>query len=934
MRRNDEQLGIPGVQYNDTLANIQALTDVKAGMLAYATDQGKLYIKTASTWEAVGTGTGGGGDTVKISSGDTTSDYLYEKLIAGNNVYLDKLNAGGDEQIQITASGISGTKSIYTAEVLLDETVGVGGQASFDLQNISSGYSKFEIIFHGYSEYASATTEQVYLAINNDTTDANYYREVVSGVDTTPSAGEAADIRIATIATSSNSDMTSAFQSIIFNPSSSLFKNTISTVVERRAAGQMRIGVDGNQWESTAEINRLTLTLQYSSDFAEGSRCIILGYKEISVAGGGPRDAIYTKWDVDAPPETSSDLDDEFDDESIDAKWTNWDLGSVQAETETPIGLKLDLTSSNLALSGLVQAIPSGDFTIVAKFFTFSKPFTSYDEIRPSLLLLEGTGATDDIAQFFYGRDVTTSSTQVHRWSAYNSWNSALGSSSYWIQQGAVYLRIRRSSTTYYFDISRDGLGWDYVYSSTLWMTPTYFGIGGLNQNTGVTLDLYCDFFRYKNSSDDSETPVYGQLVEQGGIDPTFIPAETQDIFAGQVLLDQVAPSGGQANFDVTNISSDYSKINIHIIGKSEKSSTDADDLYVYLNNDTTVTNYRYGDVIQNGGSTSASHGDLPRIGVFATSYNSNMSGEADITIDDPGGVSYKIAQGIITSRRSSSIEWNGQAGYQWENTDAISRITLALSSGEDFAEGTRCTIIGYKEIKVANGGQGNSVFTDSYANRPSPTKDGNLFLPSDGFTIERDTGTEWTPWGPILSLATPPTTGWNWDNQGSATISTDGGVISMYEPADSGTNINVYYRTAPTPPYTISATFFADLYGVNYNAVGLCWRQSSDGKIVAFYIGVETYLIYRFNKWTNSTTFSAHYGSTSTVLSRPLWHLRLKDDNTNRTCSYSYDGKNWISVHVVGRTDFLTADQVGILTKPQSSSNGVGLTLISWKVE
>lgn len=42
---------------------------------------------------------------VKVSSTDTTSGYLTDKLVAGNNIQLTKLNSGGNEQLEISATG-------------------------------------------------------------------------------------------------------------------------------------------------------------------------------------------------------------------------------------------------------------------------------------------------------------------------------------------------------------------------------------------------------------------------------------------------------------------------------------------------------------------------------------------------------------------------------------------------------------------------------------------------------------------------------------------------------------------------------------------------------------------------------------------------------------------------------------------------------------
>ncbi len=56
-------------------------------------------------------GSAGGGSsspTVKVSAADTTANYLENKIVAGTNVTITKLNAGGNEQLRIAASGGGG----------------------------------------------------------------------------------------------------------------------------------------------------------------------------------------------------------------------------------------------------------------------------------------------------------------------------------------------------------------------------------------------------------------------------------------------------------------------------------------------------------------------------------------------------------------------------------------------------------------------------------------------------------------------------------------------------------------------------------------------------------------------------------------------------------------------------------------------------------
>ena len=79
----------------------------------------------------------------------------------------------------------------------------------------------------------------------------------------------------------------------------------------------------------------------------------------------------------------------------------------------------------------------------------------------------------------------------------------------------------------------------------------------------------------------------------------------------------------------------------------------------------------------------------------------------------------------------------------------------------------------------AAGAGGGDSTFTDTYANEPAAGNDGDLFLPSNGFHLERDTGAAWVPWGPIFPMTKPPALStWAWINQGTATADeTNGGI-------------------------------------------------------------------------------------------------------------------------------------------------------------
>ena len=222
-------------------------------------------------------------------------------------------------------------------------------------------------------------------------------------------------------------------------------------------------------------------------------------------------------------------------------------------------------------------------------------------------------------------------------------------------------------------------------------------------------------------------------------------------------------------------------------------------------------------------------------------------------------------------------------------------------------------------------------VPTAAYASIPAAGIEGRIFLPTDGFALRRDTGAIWAPWGPICPLTEPPAAGWSWDNQGSASLDSAYGGVYLLTPASATGELRVRYRTAPAPPYVITACIIPHIYLVNYAGIGLCYRQSADGKIKAFQYGAGSSSIISQN-WTNSTTWSANGAAEVITQFAPALWLRIADNNTNRIMSWSTDGLHWHAFFTEGRTTDLTADQVGFFLIAQNATYPAGMTLLSWK--
>ncbi len=238
----------------------------------------------------------------------------------------------------------------------------------------------------------------------------------------------------------------------------------------------------------------------------------------------------------------------------------------------------------------------------------------------------------------------------------------------------------------------------------------------------------------------------------------------------------------------------------------------------------------------------------------------------------------------------------------------------------------------------TGGGGAGGGTESTSYATRPTAGSTGRLFLPTDGYQIERDTGSLWTPWGPIFPLTNPPAaSGFSWDNQDTCSLVDDkGGLLLTVDAASDHSGPHVAYMTAPSVPYTLTVGFLMRMFSpANTAWLGVCWRESSSGKIVTFspFGSQDQSMAVVVHKWNNSGSSSAAYTGSQAVsaFQCPMAWVRLVDDNSNRICQVSPDGRNWITVHSVGRTDFLTADQVGLFGYFQNAAGTGLMKVISW---
>jgi len=232
-------------------------------------------------------------------------------------------------------------------------------------------------------------------------------------------------------------------------------------------------------------------------------------------------------------------------------------------------------------------------------------------------------------------------------------------------------------------------------------------------------------------------------------------------------------------------------------------------------------------------------------------------------------------------------------------------------------------------------------ITTATEAARQAAAKSGRLFLPNDGYYLERDTGTAWQPWGPLYPMTMPVSGDFAWLNQGASTIETTRGGVHLTG-AGTAVGYNLVGRIkSASPPYTITAYVLPLMVLKRWLAYGLFFRQSSDGKIAGLFIGAHSTGTDKLSppslrsiKATSATAFSADYAAAEVSIARPPNWLRIVDNSTNRQIYLSADGQHWQLFHTIGRTDFLTADQVGwgvITENATAPSLNAEVALLSW---
>jgi hypothetical protein len=182
--------------------------------------------------------------------------------------------------------GLTSSQEFETREVLHDETLGVAG--NFDVTSIDQGYDDLLLILMAGGDLVGGDLDDLYMLFNNDTTAANYHREINGSHNGAAVISEAATPKIGRL-TGADSPAGSFAHYLISIPlytsTSTLKTALIDMAMPRQAAGIYRQSV-AMWWEDggTTAISRITIQPDgYATQkLIAGSRLRIIGIKTSS----------------------------------------------------------------------------------------------------------------------------------------------------------------------------------------------------------------------------------------------------------------------------------------------------------------------------------------------------------------------------------------------------------------------------------------------------------------------------------------------------------------------------------------------------------------------------------------------------------------------------------------------------------------------------
>lgn len=322
-------------------------------------------------------------------------------------------------------------------------------------------------------------------------------------------------------------------------------------------------------------------------------------------------------------------------------------------------------------------------------------------------------------------------------------------------------------------------------------------------------------------------------------------------------------------------------------------------------------------------------YGTLPAAG-GGTGHSSYTIGDL-LVGDSAGGLSRltvtSVPVGYVLRRAPSGIAWQALGAGAPDDAPYI------VDSNTPIAGLTDERLIG----DVINRG--------THASRPVSATVGRLHFTTDSGTIARFSPSGfWENWGLIYRLNAPPTTGWSWLNQKTATVDETRGRIVLRAEMFNTTNafmVTARLRAAASPPVTYIIAFRGvfenfELSDDSWGGFSFVFRNSSTNEVQTYTPGKKALTItpkaliepsvfpriYNADSADTDTFTNTEYLRLENLSENNLIFMRLYDDGTDVDWDISLDGAYWIPV-ASGVARLTGYDQVGfgIISRRQSAT-------------
>jgi hypothetical protein len=328
----------------------------------------------------------------------------------------------------------------------------------------------------------------------------------------------------------------------------------------------------------------------------------------------------------------------------------------------------------------------------------------------------------------------------------------------------------------------------------------------------------------------------------------------------------------------------------------------------------------RYQDLAETTVGTGGYTAGSGVLNVLSTAAPFKQTGLYSVCISDPTST---LAKALLTVRAvNSSTQFAVTSGGLDANCNAGDIVTAVLTE----------RAIDQIRADLSRAG--------SFAVLPTIAKKGDVFHGDDGYYFRYD-GTVWVPYAFTIAMRKPVSGDYAAVNAASSTLTdSTNGLFLQDSAAEEG--LHLYKLAAPATPYTITARMggVLELQSSKVPGFGLAFRESGSGKVETVMVsnnagaGANPGAWIGVDYWTDATTYDSALAAALrlSLALDDVW-LKIGDDGTNKSFSFSADGVNWLPLLSETRTTNFTADEVAWFIRTNGAAQTVGAVLRSWKV-